>query len=107
MVSKITNTFITAVTPSTSSSIQDKWVINLSKKELTPEENFNYRKVQNLQLTQQISPSKYVSPLLQWQLPRQVNSMVLTTVASSVMSIEFLTPTVTNQYIQTSPKQNI
>ena len=36
--SKTTNTFNTAVTSSTSSSIQDNWVINLSKKELTPEE---------------------------------------------------------------------
>ena len=32
--------------------------------------------------------------------------MVLTAVASTVMSIEFLTPTPINQYIQTSPKQN-
>ena len=32
MASKITNTFNTAVTSSSSSSIQDKWVINLSKK---------------------------------------------------------------------------
>ena len=38
MASKTTNTLNTAVTSSTSSSIQDKWVINLSKKELTPEE---------------------------------------------------------------------
>ena len=38
MASKTTNTFNTAVTSSTSSGIQDKWVINLSKKELTPEE---------------------------------------------------------------------
>ena len=38
MASKTTNTFNTAFTSSTSSSIQEKWVINLSKKELTPEE---------------------------------------------------------------------
>ena len=38
MASKTTNTFNTTVTSSTSSSIQDKWVINLSKKDLTPEE---------------------------------------------------------------------
>ena len=37
MASKTTNTFNTAVTSSTSSGIQDKWVINLSKKELTPQ----------------------------------------------------------------------
>ena len=34
----MTWTFSTSFTLSTSSSIQDKWVINLSKKELTPEE---------------------------------------------------------------------
>ena len=38
MASKTTKHFITAVTTSTSSSIQDKCIINLSKKELTPEE---------------------------------------------------------------------
>ena len=38
MAPKITNPFNTAVTFSTSSCIQDKWVINLSKKELTFEE---------------------------------------------------------------------
>ena len=38
MSSKTTNNFNTAVTSSSSSSIQDKCVINLSKKELTPEE---------------------------------------------------------------------
>ena len=36
--SKKTNTFYTAITSSTSSSIWDKWVLNISKKELTPEE---------------------------------------------------------------------
>ena len=38
MASKTTNTFVTAVTSSSSSSIQDRWVINPSKRELTPEE---------------------------------------------------------------------
>ena len=37
MASKTTDTSNTAVTSSTSSSIQDKWVIKLSKKELTSE----------------------------------------------------------------------
>ena len=37
MASKTTNTFNTSVTSSTFSSIQDKWVINLSKKEVLPE----------------------------------------------------------------------
>ena len=44
MASMTTNTFNTAVTSSTSSSIQDKWVINLSKKELTPEEKSFYKR---------------------------------------------------------------
>ena len=38
MASKTTNTFNTIITSSTSSCIQDKLVINLSKKELTPVE---------------------------------------------------------------------
>ena len=38
MASKTTNTFNTAITSSASSSIQEKWVIYLSKKELAPEE---------------------------------------------------------------------
>ena len=38
MASKTTHTSNPAVTSSTSSSIQDKWVISPSKKELTPEE---------------------------------------------------------------------
>ena len=38
MASKTTNTFNTTAISSTISSIQYKWVINLSKKELTPEE---------------------------------------------------------------------
>ena len=36
--SKTTNTINTAITSSTSSNIQDKWVINLITKELTPKE---------------------------------------------------------------------
>ena len=39
MASKTFNIFNTTVTSSTSSTIQEKWVINLSKKKLTPEEN--------------------------------------------------------------------
>ena len=38
IASKTTNTFNTAVTSSASSNIQIKWLINLSKMELTPEE---------------------------------------------------------------------
>ena len=45
MASKITNIFCTIATSSTTSGIQDMLVINLSKKEPTPEE-----KAQNLQL---------------------------------------------------------
>ena len=50
MASKIANTFNTAVTPSTSSSIQNKWVTNLSKKKLTPEEKSLLQKGPSLQL---------------------------------------------------------
>ena len=37
MATKTTNTFTITMTSSTTLSIQEKWVINLSKKELTPE----------------------------------------------------------------------
>ena len=107
MASKTTNTSNTAVNSSTSSSLQDKWVIHLSKKELTTEKKSLLQKAHNLQLPQQPSPSKNTSPLLLLQLSGQVNSKVLTAAASTRMSIEFLTPTPINQYIQTSPKQNI
>ena len=107
MASKTTNTCNTAVTSSTSSSIQDKWVINLSKKELKCKESLYYRKAQNLQLPQQPFLSRNTSPLLLWQLSRQVNSRVLTAVASTMITIEFLTPSLMNQYIQTSPNQYI
>ena len=106
IASKVASTFNTAVTSSTS-SIQDKWVINLSKKELTSEEKSLLQKGPKFAVTQQPSPSKNTSSLLLWQLSRQVNSMVLTAVASTMMSVEFLTPTPINQYMQTSPKWNI
>ena len=62
MVSKTANTFNTAVTPSTSSSIQDKWVINLSKKELTPEEKSLLQKGQKFAVTPATIPFKeYIS----------------------------------------------
>ena len=50
MASKTTNTFSITATSSTTSSIQDKWVINLSKKERTPEEKSLLHKGQNLHL---------------------------------------------------------
>ena len=59
MASKITNTFNTAVTSSTSSSIQDKWVINLSKKELTPEETSLLQKGPKFAVTTAIIPITY------------------------------------------------
>ena len=105
-LSRTSWTLNTAVTSSAPSSIQDKWVINLSKKELTPEEKSLLQKTQNFQLPQQPSPSRNTSPLLLWQLSRQVNSMVLTAVACAMMSMEFLIPSPINQYIQTSPNQN-
>ena len=89
MASKTTNTCKTAVTSSTSSSIQDKWVINLSKKELTPEEKSLLQKDPNFAVTPATIPSRNTSLLLLLQLSRQVNSMVWTAVASTMMSIEF------------------
>ena len=106
MVSKTTNTSNTAITSSTSSSIQDKWVINLSKKELTPEEKSLLQKGPKFAVTPATIPSRNTSPLLLLQLSRQVNSMVWTAVASTMMSIELLTPLLINKYIQTSPNQN-
>ena len=62
MVSKTTNTFNTAVTSSTSSSIQDKWVINLSKKDLTPEEKSLLQKGSKFAVTLATIPIKeYIS----------------------------------------------
>ena len=62
MASKTTNIFNTAVTSSTSSSIQDKWVINLSKKELTPEEMFLLQKGPQFAVTPATIPIKeYIS----------------------------------------------
>ena len=62
MASKTTNTFNTAVTSSTSSSIQDKWVINLSKKELTHEEKSLLQKGPKFAVTPATIPIKeYIS----------------------------------------------
>ena len=59
MASKTTNTFNTAVTSSTSSNIEDKWVINLSKNELTPEEkSFYYKNAQKIAVTWTTIPIK-------------------------------------------------
>ena len=58
MVSKTTNTFNTAVTSSTTSSIQDKWVINLFNKELTPEENSLLQKGPKFAVTPATIPIK-------------------------------------------------
>ena len=62
MASKTTNTFNTAVTSSTSSSIQDKWIINLSKKELTPDEKSLLQKGPKFAVTPATIPIKeYIS----------------------------------------------
>ena len=58
VASKTTNTFNTAVTSSTYSSIQDKWVINLSKKELTPEEKSLLQKGPMFAVTPSTIPTK-------------------------------------------------
>ena len=63
MAFKTNNTFNTAVTSSTSSSIQDKWVINLSKKELTSEEKSLLQKGSKFAVTAASIPIKeYISP---------------------------------------------
>ena len=62
MASKATNTFSTAFTASTSSCIEDKWVINLSKKELTPEEKSLLQKGPKFAVTPATIPIKeYIS----------------------------------------------
>ena len=62
MSSKITSTFNTAVTPSTSSSTQDKWVINLSKKELASEEKSLLQKGLKFAVTPATIPiTEYIS----------------------------------------------
>ena len=58
MASKTTNTFSTAVTSSTSLSIQEKWVINLSKKKLTPEDKSLLQKGPNYAVTPAAIPIK-------------------------------------------------
>ena len=62
IASKTTNTFNNAVTSSTSSSIQNKWVINLSKKELTSEEKSLLQKGPKFPVTPATIPTKeYIS----------------------------------------------
>ena len=58
MASKTTNTLNTAVTSSNSSSIQDKWVINLFKKELIPEEKSLQKKGPKFAVTPGTIPIK-------------------------------------------------
>ena len=58
MAFKITNTSSTAITSSTSSHIQDRWVINLSKKELTPEEKSLLQKGPKFPVTPATIPIK-------------------------------------------------
>ena len=58
MASKTSNTSNTAATSSTYSSIQDKWVINLSKKELTPEEKSLLQKCPKFAVTPATIPIK-------------------------------------------------
>ena len=69
MAPKTTNTFNTAVTSSTSWSIQDKWV-NQPRQEGTNTwtKRLYYWKGQSLQLPQQPSPSRNTSPLLGQEL---------------------------------------
>ena len=62
MASKTTNIFNTAVTSSPSSCIQDKWVINLSKKEIAPQEKSLLQKGPKFAVTPATMPIKeYIS----------------------------------------------
>ena len=62
MASKTTNTFSPTVTSSTTLCIQDKWVINLSKKELTPKEKSLLQKGPKFAVTPAKIPVKeYIS----------------------------------------------
>ena len=62
MASKTVNAFSTTVTDSTTSSIQDKWVINLSKKELSTEERSLLHKGPTFERTPAtISLKEYIS----------------------------------------------
>ena len=58
IASKTTNTFNTAFTSSKSSHIQDKWVTNLFKKELTPEEKSLLQKGPKFAVTPATIPIK-------------------------------------------------
>ena len=92
MVSKTTNTFNTAVTSSTSSRIQDKWVINLSKKELTPEEKSLLQKGPKFAVTPATIPiMEYISTTTVAALQTvELNGMDSS--GSTMSLIEFLTP---------------
>ena len=62
MASETTNTFSTTVTSSNTSGIQDRWVINLSKKELIPEEKSLLKKGLKFAVTPGSIPVKeYIS----------------------------------------------
>ena len=58
MACKTTNTLNTSVTSCTSSSVQDNWVINLSKKELTPKEKSLLQKGPKFAVTPATIPIK-------------------------------------------------
>ena len=107
MASKTTNTFNTVITSSTSSGIQDKWVINLSKTELTPEERSLLQKDPKFAVTSATIPIKeYISTTTVAALQAgELNGVDCS--AFTTMSTEFLTHLPINQCIQTSLKQNI
>ena len=106
MASKTTNTFNTAVTSSTFSSIQNKWVINLSKKELKPEEKSLLQKGPKFAVAPAAIPIKEcISSTAMAALKVDVlNGVDCSGLYHDVN--RFLTPMPINQYIQTSPKQN-
>ena len=106
MVSKTTNTFNTAVTCSSSSSIQDKSVINLSKKELTPEEKSLLQKGPKFAVTPATIPIKeYISTIIVAAL--QAGELNGVDCSGLYHDVNRILNTFIKKSIQTSLKQNI
>ena len=107
MAFKTTNTFNTAVTSPASSGIQDKWVINLSKKDLMPEEKSLLQKGPEFAVTPATIPIReYISiPTVAALQAGKLNGVDHGGLYHDVNRILYTLPI--NQYIQTSPNQNI
>ena len=95
MASKTANTFNTTVT----SSIWDKWVSNLSKKELIPEEKSLLQKGLTSAVTPVTIPIKeYICTTTEVAI-QTVDLNSVDFIVSTIMSIEFVTPTPVKQHI--------